>query len=575
MGKRRASTIDASTQSKPSKRPRGADWSPKESDPIETDRISVGRLERTDTACHASSRSGVQSMRKGMRESTNDNHLANEDRRGDLEGDRSEETRMPKLGAELRIQQQSKAYEGRVGTSVAQYFSVPVDFEALRPRHHADSDDSTVDDPFEPSSDDPCNPTENPAGKVDRDLPQQRAEALVLRGSSVELSSDDSEHKEEGPPSISEPPKNPTRKQKRQFRKRLITRPLRSLQRATNQTDSTSMRKSCSQKYVDQAEVLQIPTCDSSLFPHVSTSWTGPKKEEATTGLESVPSHFHLIRWDPSTKTTLLVDNQRRVFAVMSAGPQDSGQTWRRGWDNVIRGCEAIIRTTRKRCTFKEKDLDHKRGLFPALAIGVTRGPGSGIPTVRRAANVATKTALDDLLDDPSMRALATYQSQLLHLHCPVLGHYYRTTFDEAIAHKPDLRRNFEKSDFASLTVNFGPQTVCKKHLDTLNLAWGWCAVTALGNYDYRKGGHLVLWNLGLVLEFPPGCTINIPSATLYHSNTPIAHHETRYSVTQYSGGEIFRWVHNGFRMAKELPPPTDEENEKIWRDGVAMYRTV
>ncbi|KAJ8496539.1 hypothetical protein ONZ45_g12413 [Pleurotus djamor] len=121
------------------------------------------------------------------------------------------------------------------------------------------------------------------------------------------------------------------------------------------------------------------------------------------------------------------------------------------------------------------------------------------------------------------------------------------------------------------LSENYKPG----EHLDTVNLAWGWCAVTALGNYDYRKGGHLVLWDLGLVLEFPPGCTIIIPSATLYHSNTPIAPHETRYSVTQYSGGEIFRWVHNGFRMAKELPPPTDEENEKLWRDGIAMYRSV
>ncbi|KAJ8508373.1 hypothetical protein ONZ45_g9359 [Pleurotus djamor] len=169
---------------------------------------------------------------------------------------------------------------------------------------------------------------------------------------------------------------------------------------------------------------------------------------------------------------------------------------------------------------------------------------------------------------------MAEFQSSLLHLHAPDLGKYYRSTLDAVIAHMPRLKRNFKRSDFASLTVNFGPQTVCRKHRDVCNLAWGWCAVTAMGNYNYRNGGHLVLWDLGLVIEFPPGYTVLIPSASLYHSNTPITPNETRYSITQYTGGEVFRWVNNGFQMEKDVPPATADAKRQRWIDGLAMLKT-
>lgn len=74
------------------------------------------------------------------------------------------------------------------------------------------------------------------------------------------------------------------------------------------------------------------------------------------------------------------------------------------------------------------------------------------------------------------------------------------------------------------------------------NVAFGWCAITALGNYDYTKGGHLILWDLGLVIEFPPGSTILIPSACVKHSNVSIGDDETRFSIVQYAAGEIFHW---------------------------------
>ncbi|KAJ7760243.1 hypothetical protein DFH07DRAFT_957619 [Mycena maculata] len=51
---------------------------------------------------------------------------------------------------------------------------------------------------------------------------------------------------------------------------------------------------------------------------------------------------------------------------------------------------------------------------------------------------------------------------------------------------------------------------------------WGWCSIVTLGNFKPDKGGHLILWDLCLIIGSPPGSTIFIPSAILRHSNVPI-----------------------------------------------------
>ena len=119
--------------------------------------------------------------------------------------------------------------------------------------------------------------------------------------------------------------------------------------------------------------------------------------------------------------------------------------------------------------------------------------------------------------------------------------------------HNPSLKCNFPSSIFASTTYNLGPRTVCFKHKDFANLSFGWCAVTALGAFNYKKGGHLILWDCHLVIEFPPGCTILLLSAILMHSNTSILPKETRYSFMQYTAGGLFQWVENGFQKSSEF----------------------
>lgn len=96
---------------------------------------------------------------------------------------------------------------------------------------------------------------------------------------------------------------------------------------------------------------------------------------------------------------------------------------------------------------------------------------------------------------------------------------------------------------FASVTYNFGPHMVCLPHRDCMNFAPGWCAVTAVGQYDPKRGGHLVLLELGLIIKFPPGATILLPSALITHFNTAIGPSERRRSIVRYSSGGIFLWA--------------------------------
>jgi hypothetical protein len=99
------------------------------------------------------------------------------------------------------------------------------------------------------------------------------------------------------------------------------------------------------------------------------------------------------------------------------------------------------------------------------------------------------------------------------------------------------------ESIFSAATYNLGPCTATLRHLDFKNLAFGWCAVTALDDFDYTQSGHLVLWDLNLVIEFPPGSTILIPLAILSHSNAAIGRKEKCYSWTQYAAGGLFRFL--------------------------------
>lgn len=147
-----------------------------------------------------------------------------------------------------------------------------------------------------------------------------------------------------------------------------------------------------------------------------------------------------------------------------------------------------------------------------------------------------------------------------------------------------DLERIFPPhiSIFPTAALNFGPNVWTYQHRDILNCPFGWCAVQALGRFDPTKGGHLVLWEPRLVVEFPPGSLVLIPSATITHSNIPVAQGDTRASFTQYAPGGLFRYVDCGFRLEKHLKKQDPELHQTLlnsrpnnWRVGLDLLSKV
>ncbi|KAH9483212.1 hypothetical protein JR316_0005316 [Psilocybe cubensis] len=277
---------------------------------------------------------------------------------------------------------------------------------------------------------------------------------------------------------------------------------------------------------------------------------------------------FKLVK--ASSTPTAIVDSDDRIIGVVANHPDD------KDWAQLMQ--EAADALESHRDSVSQNDLIHRRGAFKALRCGVSYGGGQEVP-----GNLVDGDNADILKALNSMKAfkrLASFASSVMCTWASSLFNYYATMLDGLHNEHRHLVRIFRDSIFSAVSYNFGPRTVCYKHKDYANLAFGFCAITALGTFDYTKGGHLVLWDLQLVIEFPAGCTILIPSALIAHSNIPVAEHERRYSFAQYTAGGLFRWVSHGFKTREDYLATLSceelaahkENDSKRWEFGLSMF---
>ncbi|KAJ7766400.1 hypothetical protein DFH07DRAFT_867033 [Mycena maculata] len=153
---------------------------------------------------------------------------------------------------------------------------------------------------------------------------------------------------------------------------------------------------------------------------------------------------------------------------------------------------------------------------------------------------------------------------------------------DARLQRDSPLHRPFVGSIFSCAAFNFSTNVWTFRHRDVLNLAFGWCAVQALGEFDATEGGHIVLWDLKLVVEFPHGALVLIPSATIAHSNIPVQAGDERLSFTQFTPGGIFRYVDNGCQTVEELAEKDPSKYDQImalkaarWEMGLSLISTL
>ncbi|KAJ7186911.1 hypothetical protein C8R46DRAFT_879457 [Mycena filopes] len=108
----------------------------------------------------------------------------------------------------------------------------------------------------------------------------------------------------------------------------------------------------------------------------------------------------------------------------------------------------------------------------------------------------------------------------------------------------PDALYPSASSVFSAATVEFsGPhlRATNSRHEPTT-----WSILIALGHYSATHGGHIILWDLGLIVGFPSGCCILLPTGLIRYSFVKVRANETRHSIVQWAGPGITRWLQNG-----------------------------
>ncbi|KAJ2921681.1 hypothetical protein H1R20_g15413, partial [Candolleomyces eurysporus] len=288
---------------------------------------------------------------------------------------------------------------------------------------------------------------------------------------------------------------------------------------------------------------------DQASVPHSEPGFIGTqtKSEKVPPLAELFRQGYRLIEYERSPR--IFIDNDDRVVIAHLSFPNELIEAGlNEAFVEAIDGAQSQLNFCSTNTTNGD---DCSRGDFRTVSTGISHRGGQTEP---RNLNHTPSNALilAELGQSKAIQCIATWQNNCYKQWMPRLAEKSEESLDRLLEWKPALQRTFSDTVFASTTYNFGPNVVCDFHYDHLNWAPGICAVTSGGSYDFKKGGHMVLKEAKLVIEFPPCTTILLPSATVMHGNSPIQSGELRISMTQYTAGGVVRWVDYGFRSSKE-----------------------
>ncbi|KAF6763561.1 hypothetical protein DFP72DRAFT_1059643 [Ephemerocybe angulata] len=336
-------------------------------------------------------------------------------------------------------------------------------------------------------------------------------------------------------------------------------------------------------KYVPSTST-PLPTAVSfDTLPVASTGYEGAAKGSSTSrkGRRSLAKVLAMKKhkyyaWDGVTPVVFThpVTNE-----ICFAGV---GQPGTAGYTRAHRdACNAIFEAGQK-AHFTKDQTDHKRGKdFGALNVGILWGHGPTEPYNLRNGS-RHDSMLEELLANEDVQHLAHFQSSAFNMFLPNMYEKYHGLRIDLERARPKLRWNFPQSVFSAAAFNFGPQTVTSPHRDCMNLPSGFCAITALGDFNPKLGGHLVIDELGIIIEFPPGSCVLLPSAVCTHWNTDIQPGETRLSFTQFTSGALFRYADNGYRTEGQLKAYSKQLYNDVmarkatrWEEDIKLWNTL
>ncbi|KAK7018726.1 hypothetical protein VNI00_018286 [Paramarasmius palmivorus] len=316
-------------------------------------------------------------------------------------------------------------------------------------------------------------------------------------------------------------------------------------------------------------------------MPASKPGWIGTK-EMSRADLPPV-SKLRDFCWDGKV-TVLLIDELDRIWTVLGAPPPRA-----KDWGSVNAGLMEALEHYDKESAFSSADMANRRaeGQHAARNLGVSSGGGQKQPGNIAIRGLKNQAAIRAFSNNQYLGRLVGHTGRLYATYANRLAAESRRVFRELKGRLPGLvfplHPSPEGSYWAARCLNTAgtketAAVVTVPHTDFGNWAPGWCCITAIGDFDPDRGGHLVLWNVGLKIRFPPGCSILFPSALITHSNVPIEEGERRYSIVEFTAGGLFRWVHNGYKNDEDLIMADEEwrlweaERAGRWKKGVRLY---
>ncbi|KAI0702992.1 hypothetical protein BC835DRAFT_1263177, partial [Cytidiella melzeri] len=268
-----------------------------------------------------------------------------------------------------------------------------------------------------------------------------------------------------------------------------------------------------------------------------------------------------------------LRDVEDCLFAVF-LGPPAGNATWA----VVPIGVREIMAKTKRLLRFPKKS--NLRGVFKTVAVGLSYGGGQMRPGSLRHSR-RNRKILNLLMQDPNMQRVLGYGNSAFKFYFPKVFDEYAKNMDALLEHHTEFERPIANSEFAATSLNFGPSVITYQHTDSGNKANRLCPIFCTGDFDSRKGGHLVLGDLKLLVQFLPGLLALIPLATLRHGNASIQPGKQCESFTQYAADGLFRWVAYGFQSWKMLCKNPEmlarewEQRNTRWVVAVGMFSKV
>ncbi|KAJ7909217.1 hypothetical protein B0H13DRAFT_1877968 [Mycena leptocephala] len=217
---------------------------------------------------------------------------------------------------------------------------------------------------------------------------------------------------------------------------------------------------------------------------------------------------------------TPIIDNKGRIVACLVPSPTDA-IAWR---STVLSATEVFERAAGY--------ADFSKLQEPVLKVGVEYGGPRGVKPQNVKHELANCIETGLILQNHGVQEIAAFHNTILQSFAPKIYAYTENSTDLIYKFDEDLRRElpgvFPAAEFDLGELGSAPR------LQDKDVLHGWRALTALGTYDSRYGGDIILWDDGFVLRFPPGATFLFPAALM------------RYSFVEVQPG-LHRYITNGY----------------------------